>query len=221
HRLTGSFNYNHVNSTPDTTNTREPFFPGFPNTGSQQSTRYTTAESLRSNFGANLVNEVRVGASGGATFFSPELAPSLFGGNSFGDQAGYYLNIGNICCSTALSNAGGSGAFSAREGATQVVEDTVSWLKGKHNMSFGASFTRAHIWLESQQHVPELRFGIATGDPAAGMFTVANFPGASNAQLTNARAVYSLITGRISSIRGAARLNEDTGKYEYRGDGRQ
>ena len=53
------------------------------------------------------------------------------------------------------------------------------------------------------------------------MFTVANFPGASNAQLTNARAVYSLITGRISSIRGAARLNEDTGKYEYLGDGFQ
>ncbi|HXT31317.1 MAG TPA: carboxypeptidase regulatory-like domain-containing protein, partial [Vicinamibacterales bacterium] len=42
HRLTGSFNYNHINSTPDTTNNREPFFPGFPNTGSQQSTRYTT-----------------------------------------------------------------------------------------------------------------------------------------------------------------------------------
>ena len=51
HTLTGSFNYNHVNSTPDTTNSREPFFPGFPNTGSQQSTRYTTSETLRSMFG--------------------------------------------------------------------------------------------------------------------------------------------------------------------------
>jgi hypothetical protein len=30
HRLTGSFNYNHVNSTPDTTNNREPFFAGLP-----------------------------------------------------------------------------------------------------------------------------------------------------------------------------------------------
>ena len=45
HRLSGSFSYNHINSTPDTTNNREPFFPGFPNTGSQQSTRYLVSLS--------------------------------------------------------------------------------------------------------------------------------------------------------------------------------
>src|SRR5205085_7545749 len=38
HRITGSFNYNHINSTPDTTNTRQASFPGFTATGSQQST---------------------------------------------------------------------------------------------------------------------------------------------------------------------------------------
>ena len=221
HRLTGSFNYNHINSTPDTTNNREPFFPGFPNTGSQQSTRYTTSESLRSSFGTNMVNEFRVGASGGATLFSPELAPSLFGGNSFGDQGGYFFNIGNGCCSTALANAGGSANYSAREASTRVVEDTVNWLKGTHNMSFGASWTRAQVWLENQQFVPELRFGIATGDPAEGMFTTANFPNASTAQLNNARALYGLLTGRVTSIRGTVRLNEDSGQYEYLGDGFQ
>ena len=123
---------------------------------------------------------MRVGASGGATYFSPELAPSLFGGNSFGDQGGFYLNIGNGWSSTAVANAGNNANFSAREASTRVVEDTVNWLKGKHNLSFGASWTRAQVWLQNQQMVPELRFGIATGDPAAGMFTPANFPGASN-----------------------------------------
>jgi len=225
HRLTGSFNYNHINSTPDTTNTRQPFFPGFPNTGSQQSTRYTTSESLRSNVGANLVNELRVGASGGATFFSPELSPSLFGGNSFGDQGGYYLNIGNTttssCCSTALANAGNTANFSAREGATRVVEDTLNWLRGSHNMSFGTSWTYGHVWLKNQQMVPELRFGIATGDPAAAMFTTANFPNASNTQLTNARALYAVLTGRVASIRGTVRFNPDTNQYQYLGQGLQ
>jgi hypothetical protein len=221
HRLTGSFNYNHINSTPDTTNNREPFFPGFPNTGSQQSTRYTTSNSLRSNFGANFVNELRVGASGGATFFSPELSPSLFGGNSFGDQGGFFLNIGNGCCSTALANAGGSANFSAREASTRVVEDTVNWLKGSHNMSFGASWTRAQVWLQNQQMAPELRFGIATGDPAESMFTTANFPGASNTQLNNARALYGLLTGRVTSVRGTVRLNENTNEYEFLGEGFQ
>src|SRR5215471_7743277 len=225
HRITGSFNYNHVNSTPDTTNTREPFFPGFPNTGSQQSTRYTTSNSLRSTIGSNVVNEFRLGASGGATYFSPELAPSLFGGNSFGDQGGYYLNIGNACCSTALANAGNTANFSAREGATRVAEDTVNWVRGSHSLSFGASYTYGHVWLENQQMVPEIRFGIATGDPAASMFTSTGanptFPGASTTQLNNARALYAVLTGRVSSIRGTARFNPDTNQYQYLGDGMQ
>ena len=70
HRITGSFNYNHINSTPDTTNTRQASFPGFTATGSQQSTRWTTSEGLRSTIGNNMVNEFRVGATGGATVTS-------------------------------------------------------------------------------------------------------------------------------------------------------
>jgi len=220
-RLSGSFSYNHINSTPDTTNSREPFFPGFPNTGSQQSTRYLVSVYHRSTFGANIVNTFHGGGSGGATYFSPELAPSLFGGNTFGDQAGFYLNMGNGCCATALANAGGSAAFQAREASTRVFENDLNWLKGKHSLSFGASMTQGLLWLQNQTHVPEIRFGIVTGDPAAGMFSAANFPGASTAQLNNARASYALLTGRVSQILGNARLNEDTNQYEYLGNGFQ
>ena len=53
------------------------------------------------------------------------------------------------------------------------------------------------------------------------MFTPVNVPGASNENITDARAVYALLTGRVSSIRGTVRLNEDTSKYEYLGDGFQ
>src|SRR4029078_3410632 len=72
HRLTGSMNYRHINSTPDTNNNAQLPFPGSPITGSQQSRRWTTSESLRSTFSSNLVNEFRIGGSGGATLFSPE-----------------------------------------------------------------------------------------------------------------------------------------------------
>jgi hypothetical protein len=221
HRLTGSFNYNHINSRPDTTNTREPFFPGFPNTGSQQSTRYTTSESLRSTFGATLVNELRIGASGGATYFSPELSPALFGGTSVADQGGFYLNYANGWSGTAPTNAGGNGNFSAREASTKVVEDTLNWVKGTHNTSYGFSMTQGDLWLKQQQVVPEIRFGIATGDPAAALFNTTNFPNASNANLTNARQLYSILTGRVTSILGTARLNADTNVYEYNGLGKQ
>jgi Carboxypeptidase regulatory-like domain len=226
HRLTGSFSYNHLDSTPDTTNSREPFFPGFPNTGSQQSTRYYYSQYVRSNIGANIVNSFHFGGSGGATLFSPELNPGFFGGTSVADQGGFYLNIGGtaanpICCATALANAGGSGAYQAREASTRVYENDLSWLKGKHGLAFGVSATQGRLWLQNQTMVPEMQFGIASGDPAAGMFTTANFPGASTANLNNARALYALLTGRVSQINGNARLNESNNQYEYLGNGFQ
>ena len=58
--------------------------------------------------------------------------------------------------------------------------------------------------------VPEMRFGIATAIRRRAMFTAANFPGASTTQLTNARALYAMLTGRVSQILGNARLNETT-----------
>ena len=56
-----------------------------------------------------------------------------------------------------------------------------------------------------------------TNDPAAGMFNTANFPGASSADLSNARNLYALLTGRVTSLNNTAFLNPDTGKYEYMG----
>ena len=56
-------------------------------------------------------------------------------------------------------------------------------------------------------------------DPARGLFTAAsgNFPGASGGQLTDARALYGLLTGRVASVTGQATLNENTGEYELLG----
>src|SRR5262245_14767800 len=132
HRLTGSMNYRHINSTPDTTNNAQLPFPGFATTGSQQSTRYTTSESLRSTFTNNLVNEFRVGATGGATFFSPELEPSMWkGAGGVADQGGYRLNIGGttaapVCCGSGflLTNPGLGNNQTSREASTKVIEDS-------------------------------------------------------------------------------------------------
>jgi hypothetical protein len=55
-------------------------------------------------------------------------------------------------------------------------------------------------------------------DPAAGMFTTANFPGASAGDLTNARALYALLTGRVSAITGTGRLNTAGDAYVYNGE---
>ncbi len=207
-------NYTDLVSDPDTTNGREPRFPGFPNTGSQISDRYTVQGTLRSTLGANLVNELRIGGSGGATLFSPEISIDQFQGVSIADQAGFLLNINRA---SSVANAASTGAYSAREASTKLVENTLNWLKGNHSIQTGFQFTQGDVWLENQLRARSIDFGVDTADPANGMFTTGNFSGASNAQLTQARNLYAVLTGRITSITGEIRLDENTDEYVFGG----
>jgi len=228
HRLTGSMNYRHVNSTPDTTNNAHVPFPGFPQTGSQQSTRYTTSESLRSTLGSSLVNEFRVGATGGSTLFSPELSPSLWTGTGFGNTNGYRPNLFGACCGTgfALTNPntgntatnGGAANGNSREASTFVVENTATWIRGKHNVTFGGSLVQADVWLKSQTLIPTANFGVLATEPALAMFTAGNFPGASQADITQAQNLYAMLTGRITSLTGTARVNPSGDAYVALGE---
>jgi hypothetical protein len=219
HRLTGSMNYRHINSTPDTTNSAQLPFPGFATTGSQQSTRWTTSESLRSTLTTHLVNEARIGASGGATLFSPELNPGMWNGTSSGiaNQNGLRLNLNGACCGTgfALTNPGLGNTQSSREASTFVIEDQATWLRGKHSVALGGSMIQATVWLRSQTLVPTVNFGLFSSsiDPAAGMFTASNFPGASAPDLTNAGNLYAMLTGRIISVTGDSRITPAGDKY--------
>jgi hypothetical protein len=215
HRLTGSMNYRHINSTPDTTNNAQLPFPGFATTGSQQSTRWTTSESLRSTFTNNLVNEFRVGGTGGATLFSPELSADMWGGSGTGSQGSLRLNINGACCGAgfALTNPGLAATPSSREAGTKVIEDTATWLKGKHSVTFGGSFVQADVWLQNQTLVPTVTFGVLASEAATGMFTATNFPGASTTDLTQAQNLYAMLTGRVTQVAGDARITPAGDSY--------
>ena len=213
HRASWSMSYTDLVSRPDTTNNREPNFPGFPGTGSQISDRYIVQGTLRSTLGANLVNEFRAGGTGGATFFSPEIGPHQYGGTSVADQAGFLLNINAV---GGITNAHSTTAYQAREASTKVIDNTLNWLRGAHSLQIGASFTRADVWIDRQTWVPTVNFGVASTDPADAIFNSSNFPGASNAQLNEARDLYSVLTGRITSINGEIRLNEND-QYDFLG----
>jgi Carboxypeptidase regulatory-like domain/TonB dependent receptor/TonB-dependent Receptor Plug Domain len=223
-RLTGSFNYQHINSNPDTTNSQQIAFPGFSIYGSQQSTRYSTSEWLRTTIGTNLVNELRGGATGGATYFSPEKNFSMWSGTPLADQTGYHFDFNDACCGnnqSGLQNAGVTPTPSSREASTKNFEDTLTWLKGNHSFSFGGAFTQADLWLRNQTLVPTIDFDVVNGDPADAMFNTTNFPGASNTQLNNARGLYAILTGRVSAIASNARFNEDSNQYDLLGLGTQ
>ncbi|MGH9384248.1 MAG: carboxypeptidase regulatory-like domain-containing protein [Vicinamibacterales bacterium] len=219
HRATYSMNYHYSRGGPDTTNNRDQFFPGFPVVGSQQSDRKAWSTWLRSMFGASLVNELRFGYGGAPIDFSfKDFVPSLWSG-SVANQGGFHLNMNNTL--SPLTNAGAAGTPSARDAYHRTIENTLNWQKGSHSINMGGLFSQFDYWAKNQQVIPELRFDVVQGDPADGLFVAANFPGASTTNLTNARRLYAILTGRVSEVRGIARLNEANGQYEYLGLGVQ
>ena len=124
-----------------------------------------------------------------------------------------FPNVGS-----ALTGATTNRAHSSRNGKSWNLDNTINWLSGKHSVQFGASFTRTSGWMENQNIVPQITFGVdTTNDPANAMFVDANFPGAANADLTNARALYAFLTGRVTNIGSEVRLDGATGQYVYMG----
>src|SRR5207248_4724074 len=69
----------------------------------------------------------------------------------------------------------------------------------------------------NQTLVPQIGLGVDSADPASAMFSAANFPGASSSDISNAKAIYSILTGRVVSITGNAVLDEATNQYSYLG----
>ena len=224
HRVTWSMNFQYIGGGPDTTNNREAYFPGFPVQADQTSIRRATSGWLRSVIGPTIVNEFRIGYGGAPVIFAQDqFNPAMWNG-PVANQGGFYLNMAQAMGFNTVSqgmNAGAAGTTSGRDAYHHIFEDTLNWLKGSHSVNIGASYAQFQLWQENQMIVPELRFGVEPGDPADALFVQSNFPGASTTNITNARALYAILTGRVREVRGTARLNEDTNQYEYLGEGVQ
>jgi hypothetical protein len=219
HRFSSSFNYNYFTDFPDTLNNMDPTFPGFPLAAGQSSERYSLSNTLRSNFSTNLVNEMMVAWSGAPVTFFGELTPGSWGGTSIADQKGFRILFpGTAGMNPTSANQTGGFNPQSRNASTLLLEDTVTWLKGRHSFTMGGSWTQFDLWLKNQQMVPNISLGIANGDPAQGMFTTANLPGASAAQLSQAQSLYALMTGRVTQIAANAALGETSNEYEYLGN---
>ncbi|HUF23731.1 MAG TPA: TonB-dependent receptor, partial [Vicinamibacterales bacterium] len=164
--------------------------------------------------GGNFVNEARVAVAESPVKFFAELGDaSTRNTDLFANQAGFHLAFPLVTGASASPIPQGRNAWNL------MIEDSVSWLRGNHSVTFGGTFTHLQTTSYNSSLVPTVNFDVLTGDPALGMFTTANFPGASTAQLTAARQMYALFTGRMSSINGDARL--ENGKYVYMGNAQQ
>ncbi len=210
HRVNGSYIWQMVERDPDHLNGTDVRFPGMPNFRKYLSYRKLSGWALRSAFTSSLVNELRGGIKWGPSYFGK---PEWIGFESFANQNGRALVLGNVGGANALTNAHTTFSPSARSAWSWNVDDTVNWQWRSHSVSFGGSFYSGHVWVTNQTMVPQVNFGVDASDPANAMFTTANFPGASSAQLTAARNLYALLTGRVVSITADARLDEKTNQY--------
>jgi Carboxypeptidase regulatory-like domain len=222
HRLTGSTNWVWVIRDPDHLNSADARFPTAPNYRRYESTRPLTALSLRSTLTTNIVNELRGGfTTGGTSYFGVN---SSNGPTTFTDTDGYALDLvtsNNNANGLNLTNWHQENNPSWRWAGSWNLDDTLSWQKGKHSLSFGTSLYFGNAWENAQNMVSGITFGVDTNDPANAMFIDANFRGASSGQLTDARELYGLLTGRVTSYSGQAALDEDTGTYVYLGQRRR
>ncbi|HSK70698.1 MAG TPA: carboxypeptidase-like regulatory domain-containing protein [Pyrinomonadaceae bacterium] len=195
HSLENVTNYQKFNSFPDFLNSMDPAFPGFTNTGGQYSTRPSNTTALRSNFTNNIVNEARFNVSGGDSSFAPEFTRDLYA-----NTGGYALSLSTAF---SLTNAHVRNSKSGRTSPVREFTDSLTWLKGNHTISVGGQFKR--IGFEDYATnfiVPTIYFsGIAATDTQAfNMFNATTLPGASAAQLTEARQLYAVLTGRITQV---------------------
>ncbi len=201
HRLTGTYWWQRFLAKPDLLNNAEPPFPGFPNQGFQTSYRTTGSVGLRSTLSSKMVNEMKTGW---------QWSPNNFFGNVNADmfqrEGGFFLDFPNIITDPAFENNP-----APRNTINWSVEDTLSWQKGAHSLSMGGSFAQITHIQHGSNAVPALTIGLdVNNDPAAAMFNTTNFPGASTANLTDARNIYSVLTGRITQHQrhGAARRSD-------------
>ncbi len=208
-RLTWSSNFLKVVRDPDHLNSVDARFPGSPNYRRFESTRPLNSFSLRSTLGNNVVNEARGGITrGGASFFGLD---SSNGPQTFEDLSGFALDFDQ---NITLTNWFATNAPTSRSAYQYTMEDTLTWQRGRHGVSVGGAVFLGRAWEDGKQVVPQINLGFNQDfDPAAGLFTTANFPNASTANLADARDLYALLTGRVFSITGQAALDAGTGQY--------
>ena len=112
-------------------------------------------------------------------------------------------------------------ATSSREGSTKNIENTLTWLKGSHSLSFGGAFTQADSLAGEPDARADDQLRCRQRRPGRCDVHATNFPGASTAQLNNARGLFAMLTGRVSAIARQRPVERGRGQYVYLGLGRR
>jgi hypothetical protein len=218
HVLTLTSNYDWYGGLWDTLNGVTPAYPGTGMIigtdiiGGQRGVRPFGTAALRSALTPRLTNELRFGFMGGWTIFREALENP---GSAFSQWNGYNPSSITIASSTSASR---------RTGPTRNFGDTATLVKGAHQMSFGGTFSKAAVRSQSTggSVIHSVAFGYSGQDPlyyptTASPFNITSMPGTASgdSNITGARDLYILLTGRMSSISRTLAFDPDTKKYGF------
>ncbi|HLK65544.1 MAG TPA: carboxypeptidase-like regulatory domain-containing protein [Bryobacteraceae bacterium] len=207
HSLSLVYNYDYYLATPDFLNN---VVPAYPNTGTvlgtnvetgQRSNRFGGTLTLRSSLTARLTNEWRGSLNGGSVLFFDALNDGLYS-----MWRGFIPTFSGGTGVNALSGVTTSTSAQRRNTPTKEIADTVSWVRGSHQFSFGGNWDQVNAFqsISFTSVMPQISMGIVNGDPiitgATNIFSAANFPGATQNQLNQAEALYADLTGRVNTI---------------------
>src|SRR5262249_18656748 len=96
--------------------------------------------------------------------------------------------------------------------------DTVTWVHDKHTMTFAGAFLNSSFFeiAFGGAGIPSIGLGVGTSDPVSAIFTTTNLPfiNSSNSDISNAKAIYAMLTGRISSYSANESVDEKTHQYQ-------
>ena len=181
-----------------------------------QTKNYTSSFGFDYIFTPQLMNQFKAGFLYNATFYAYNAAPL------YEKQP-----------SVAWNYPGANGLMSGQQFNLPVstyypifnLSDSMTWQKSRHTIQYGVSWYREqdHYW-NPPAGFSNYSLGLATGDPALNAFTsdpnnlkAGTLPAASNANLTEARQLYAILTGRISGVTGESPYNIKTKQYNTPG----
>ncbi|MEZ5355369.1 MAG: TonB-dependent receptor [Bryobacteraceae bacterium] len=177
HSFTATYNYTkETNDRPDIT---DQFFTPIPPNGTDTD-RHFLSTGWRWTASPTFTNEVRAGFLRSPSKFTATGTPAV--------------HIGNTIFTNPVNDFMPQGRFTN----TYSMQDNASWLKGKHEFSFGFQTQLIRIQPYNDAGiVPTLDLGISSRNATG--FTTANLPGATSGDVNQANALYSTLGGIVSS----------------------
>jgi hypothetical protein len=222
HHISFVWNYQSNLRSPDAVNGRQQILPGTgtvlgsPELQGQTGNNWTGAIGIRSTLTPTITNEVNLGLQAGTNVLGSALTLSAF--NLFN---GIQPNFGASSSSLYVSNPynGSYTGFAPRNAPVKQINDNLTKQWGNHLLSLGGNYTQVNYWQSAANTslLNALSFGQATGDPdntgATSLFTTTTLPNSSAQQLSDAAALYALVTGRIAAVTASVVEGEQSKTY--------